>query len=483
MIASLGPTAIDRRFSWLLILGLVGFSWFIVWSQWYWLWALPVVGLVLGWTLVDFRWFYYALFASIPFSVEVLLPGGLGTDLLSEPLMWLLFIVTSLHLLYASKKLIPGFLNHPISVLLFMHLLWIVITTITAKDPLISFKFLLAKSWYVGVFFILTGFLVQSYRQWQRVMRWLIVALFLVTLYVQVRHAPTGFAFDSINFKVGPFFRNHVNYGCLLVLVIPYVWVLYKNSFRQKWIWLGLMFFFIMAIYFSYTRAAYVALVVALAGMLIIRYRLVIYALALTVLVAIGGIVYFLTDNRFLDFAPDYNKTITHTQFETLISATAKGQDISTMERVYRWVSGVYMVGDRPLTGFGPGNFYPQYKAYTLSSFKTYVSDNPDRSGIHNYYLMTAVEQGLPGLLIFLVLNALTFLICQYYYPRLHTPEDRNLLLGSSGSLLVICTILMLNDMLETDKVGPFYFFNLAVITMLAVKHTWQKRVLANPGE
>jgi O-antigen ligase len=60
------------------------------------------------------------------------------------------------------------------------------------------------------------------------------------------------------------------------------------------------------------------------------------------------------------------------------------------------------MVGDKYILGFGPGGFYNYYQSYTLSQFTTYVSNNPDRSSTHNYFLMTAVEQGLPGLLIFL---------------------------------------------------------------------------------
>ena len=70
-------------------------------------------------------------------------------------------------------------------------------------------------------------------------------------------------------------------------------------------------------------------------------------------------------------------------------------EDISTMERVYRWVAGVEMVKDKPIFGFGPGTFYSAYKAYTLSSFQTYVSDNVDHSTVHNYFLLTFIEQGL----------------------------------------------------------------------------------------
>lgn len=476
MTPDLAGTVENRRFGWWLVSGLAGISCLAMWSQAYWLWLLPAAGIVVGWLVVDFRWFYYVLFASLPFSIEVLLPGGLGTDLPSEPLMWLLCLATIIHLLYSSDRLAPGFIRHPVSLLLVVHWLWISLVTIAAVDTVIAFKFLLAKSWYIIVFFMLTGFIVHSYQQWTRVVRWLIYALALVTLYVQIRHASSGFSFESINFKVGPFFRNHVNFGCILVLALPYVWILYRNSSKQKWLWLLLLAFFGWAIYFSYTRAAYVAVLVSMAGMLIVHYRQFWLALALTVLIACAGLFYFLSDNRFLDFAPDFNKTITHTQFESLISATAKGQDISTMERIYRWVAGIYMIGEKPLTGFGPGNFYPQYKAYTLNSFKTYVSDNPDKSGIHSYYLMTTVEQGLPGLVIFLGLNAFVLLICQHYYHKITIREDRILLLGTSGSLFAIYTILLLNDMLETDKVGTFYFFNLAIITILAGKYSYKTR-------
>jgi O-antigen ligase len=98
-----------------------------------------------------------------------------------------------------------------------------------------------------------------------------------------------------------------------------------------------------------------------------------------------------------MDFAPNFERTITHTEFDNLIEATYKLEDISSMERVYRWMAGIEMIKDRFWFGFGPGTFYSNYKAYSISRFQTYVSDNPDQSGIHNYFLMTWVEQGFIG--------------------------------------------------------------------------------------
>jgi O-antigen ligase len=91
------------------------------------------------------------------------------------------------------------------------------------------------------------------------------------------------------------------------------------------------------------------------------------------------------------------------------------------MERVYRWVAAAYMIQDRPYSGFGPGNFYFNYQKYTVSSFKTYVSDNPERSGIHNYFLMVTVEQGVPGLVFFLLFCLLVIFKGQQVYH--YTPD------------------------------------------------------------
>ena len=117
------------------------------------------------------------------------------------------------------------------------------------------------------------------------------------------------------------------------------------------------------------------------------------------------GLAYFIQKNTYLDYAPNYERTVTHTEFDNLIEATYQLEDISTMERVYRWVAGFYMSNDHPWFGFGPGNFINFYKTYTVTSFRTYVSHNKEQSGIHSYFLMVLVEQGIIGVLIFFVLS------------------------------------------------------------------------------
>ena len=116
----------------------------------------------------------------------------------------------------------------------------------------------------------------------------------MVTIFIIVfKHAAFGFSFDKINAVVQPFYRNHVNYACLMALFFPIVWL--ATSWYKRWsiLWWTLIFgaiVMIVGIYFSYTRAAYGALLIALASYLIIKFRLIKIALVTTAI----GAVYFL---------------------------------------------------------------------------------------------------------------------------------------------------------------------------------------------
>ena len=183
--------------------------------------------------------------------------------------------------------------------------------------------------------------------------------------------------------------------------------------------------------------------------------------------------------NNYLEFAPDFEKTITHTSFDNLVEATYKGEDISTMERFYRWVAGMYMARAEPATGFGPGNFYNFYRSYTVTSFRTYVSDNPEKSGIHSYYLMTLVEQGFPGLLFFILLCFFVLIKGEVIYHQTKDPTRRKNIMTILMSMVAIYALLLINDMIETDKVGTFFFMNMALLVNMDLANKEEKKEIA----
>ncbi len=437
--------------------------------------ALPLAVLVAVVAIIDFKKLYFLLVATIPFSVEIYLPGGLATDLPSEPLMWILMGVSFIYFLLNLDKLDFRPLRHPLTLLLLCHLAWIVTTLITSEQFIFSLKYTLAKVWYITVFYFLTIKIFKNDEESIKKMTYpTFIALVIVVSICLVRHAAIDFSFTDVNLIVGPFFQNHVFYAALPATFIPFAW--YASYWHKRWsfswflVILGIVIL-LLGIQFSYTRTAYVSLFMAVGAYYIIRWRLMKAVLLSITVVTIMGTAYLIENNRFLGFAPDYSKTVSHQSFDNLLDATYKMQDISTMERVYRWVAAGHMVADKPWMGFGPGNFYSFYKNYTVSSFRTYVSDNPERSSTHCYFLMVWVEQGVFGLIFFVLFNFGALLLGERVYHQAKSLEIRRISLMASLSLVIINGILIINDMIETDKIGSFFFISVAILVSLDIKN------------
>ncbi len=435
----------------------------------YYLAGIPAFLLLTYLTLVDFRKVFFLLLICLPLSTEFYFPNGLATDLPTEPLMVGLMLVYGLYCLRHGREMGSRFLRHPITLLVLLHLFWIFATSITSENLMVSFKFSLAKLWYIVVFFFMAGSILKR-PQDIRLFFWSILLPLIATImFIWARHAQTGFSFDTVSGVLDPFYRNHVNYAALLALFTPFVWFArqwYPSGSLNRWaVNIGLVIL-LLAIQFSYTRTAYLTLMIAIGAFFIIRLQLV--RLVLVASLVVGGLLigFMVSNNNYLQFAPDFEKTVTHHDFDNLVEATYKMQDISTMERFYRWIAGGYMSGEKPLVGFGPGNFYNFYKSYTVSSFETYVSDNPEKSGIHSYYLMTLVEQGIPGLLIFLALCFFALIRGEKIYATIQKENkaERGIVMASMLSLIIILAFILINDMIETDKMGSFFFMFLAFL-------------------
>ena len=84
---------------------------------------------------------------------------------------------------------------------------------------------------------------------------------------------------------------------------------------------------------------------------------------------------------------------------------------------------------------------------------------------------MITVEQGILGFIIFLVFIILSFVYGENLYHRLTDPNLKRLVMSSLLSSFIIYAFLIMNDLIETDKIGSFFFFNLAVIAIIDIKN------------
>lgn len=432
--------------------------------------VIPAGLLLVYWSLVDMKSVLFVTFLTIPISVEFDLPGGLGLDAPVEPLTIGLLFLFIPWLIVHFRKLDGRFFLHPTTLFLFLHLAWMGLTAMNA-GTLISWKFYLSKMWYVGVYMIMAFYFFNGVPDYKKLFRLILIPLLLTIIIIIIRHGVEyGYTFSDVNYVMGPFYRNHVAYASIMVVFAPFIYFLYKSErFNGKsgLIYVAAGLLLVIGVYLSFTRAAYFALLAAIGFGWIIRLRLTKLVFLTGIGMACLLVAFLVQKNRYLELAPNYERTITHNTFEDLVNATYKFQDISTMERLYRWVAAFRMIEEKPLMGYGPGSFYSEYRAYTLRKFETYVSDNPEKSGIHNYYLMITADQGIPGLILFLAFIYMVLIMGERAYHAHKDPIKKVLALSAITSIFVILVLQLMNDLIETDKIGPFFFVSLAILIHL----------------
>lgn len=96
-------------------------------------------------------------------------------------------------------------------------------------------------------------------------------------------------------------------------------------------------------------------------------------------------------------------------RFATIFTATKK--DASTIGRLNAWAAARNIIKDRPLMGAGTGNF--------LVYFKRYAPDPNDVHVAHSSFYQLMGEQGFPGLLTWIYLVAMCWLVATWLEMRL----------------------------------------------------------------
>lgn len=415
---------------------------------------------------------FYVLLVCIPWSIEYGFSSGFSTDLPDEPLMLLLSFVMLLYLLQNRKLLWAQRGMHFLLLLLLVQYTWTAFTVIGSTHVVLSLKYFLAKGWYLLAFVVAPLSFWRNNEAFRRSAVLLFGSMLLVTIVTMVRHGAMGFTFSSINPALAPFFRNHVNYSALLVCIIPLQVLLLhqaKTKTVKRLLWLS-FFVTLPALYFSYARGAWLALLTGGVSFWLLRKKWLFQSFVLVMALMIAAVLWLRHNNRYVEFAHDYRTTIFHENFQEHLRATYEFKDMSTAERFYRWIAGVRMVEDNWRTGLGPTTFYQHYKSYTVPAFKTWVSKNEEQSTVHNYFLLLAVEQGALGLLLFLLLLGALFWYAQKIYHRTSNLFWKSVTATIAAILVMQCTLNFLSDLIETDKAGSVFYLCIAALIIADMK-------------
>jgi len=395
--------------------------------------------------------------------------GSFGLGLPVEPLLLILLPISLLIIAKRQPWDPTPVANSPLSLVLFLHLIWIFFTALLSEMPVVSIKFFLAKLWYVIPAIVVFAVPVAEDSRTRRLVLYAMIGgMTFVVLWFLFRYVEFGFALRKVNQALKPWARNHVDFAVGLTLLFPYLILMLKNESNKT---LKRLLFVIVALWLfslvvSWTRAAWVASLLALALIPIIRLRLFIPALFSGFLITAFAIHFMTYKNYYMVFAPDPRYVRSHDDLASHLEATVAFRDVSVAERIYRWLAGIEMWKDHPVAGLGPNTFYHFYDHYTVEAFRTWVSLNPERSDVHNYYLQLLIEQGIPGLVIWLVLMISSLIIAYRLMFRL-SGFSRELVIAAFFSIFMAYVHIFFSNQIEAISNGPIFWFGIGIIAYL----------------
>jgi putative inorganic carbon (HCO3(-)) transporter len=435
----------------------------------YWFLALPIAAsLVLLYIYALDKLMLFILFAT-PLAVEYKNPDfQIAFSMPTEPLMFGILLLFIIRLLYEGK-IEKSILRHPVSIALLVSLAWTSITCLSSSMPLVSFKFLLARLWFVCTFYFLG---IQLFKNIDNVKKliWLsVIPMTAVIIYTVVLHSQHGFDEDSAHWVMWPFYADHTVYGALLALFIPVVIGLSTsiktNPFAKVIAWI-ILFVFLVGLVFSYTRAAWVSLAAATGVYVLILLRIKFLTFLLS---AVTLIVLFLTFQEQIFMKLEKNRQDSSNNLtEHVQSISNISSDASNLERVNRWSCAIRMFKERPVFGFGPGTYMFKYAPYQFSYEKTIIStNNGDNGNAHSEYIGPLAEQGILGLILVLVLFTTIIVTGLRVYNRVENREARVYALVFLLGLITYFVHGILNNFLDQDKAAvPFWAFVAAIVAI-----------------
>ncbi len=411
----------------------------------------------------------------VPMSVQLrfLVPEPPFDIFLPTELMLLAMLVLIAYRIFVSRDIDREILHHPVSVVVYCLLAWIFVTSVTSTLPVVSFKNLAAKIWYVASFYFLASEIFKDHRQIRKYFLTYSAGMTPVVIYFLVRMWQSGIFNQAAAYSAPkPFFLDHTAIGAGLAFLIPLIlyFLFRKDTPSALRLLLAIqLILFTAAFILSYSRAAWISLVIAGLTTLVflsgISWKIVMTSVTLiivTIATSWTEIIIRLNENR-QESSADMTRHIR--------SITNIRSDASNMERVNRWKAALRMSEERPLLGWGPGTYQFNYAPFQVSTEKTIISTNYGEGGnAHSEYLGALSESGIPGILFYIFLLYLVMkraIAVWKYHP------DRSIRFITLALMAGLVTYIIhggLNNFLDSDKISALFWGMIAAIVAIDVR-------------
>lgn len=449
---------------------------------------LPVILAILLVVIYSFDKIIYLVvfFAPLSLSLSELSPGfGFDMFLPTEPILFGLLIIFILKLIY-ERGFDKQILTHPVSMAIYINLIWIFLTSINSTMPIVSFKFLLSRIWFVAILYFLVAKLFSDGKNLEKYIWLYSISLVIVIFYTVNRHLGYGIWNKEVaNFVCNPFYKDHTSYGAALAMYIPFLLMFSFGKFvtrKEKIVSLIVLGILIIGFILSYTRAAWLSLIVAGGVFIIVKLKIRFKPLFITFTTILVLLILFWNQ---VEMGLEQNSEQSSADFKTHISSmTNITSDASNLERINRWSCALRMFEDKPFFGFGPGTYMFQYARYQLNENRTIISTNSaDGGNAHSEYLGPLSESGIFGMLTFLLIIGTVIYTAVHTYMRLQDKRLKSFVLAALVSLVTYYIHGFLNNFLDTDKLSvPFWGFT-AMIVAIDIYSRNQIKAQKNPDQ
>ncbi len=438
--------------------------------------ALPAGILMVLIAIYRFHWLFWIVLFFVPLSIP-LKEFSIGLDinmfLPTEPLM------VGMMLVFIFRLALDGgydreALRHPVTRIILLQLVWIVITSITSTMPLVSFKFLLSRLWFLSVFyFIAIQFFRDNPINIRRYIWTLLIPMAAIVVVITMKHIGLGlFDQKASNPAVDPFFNDHTLYGAIMALFVPVAaGYLIRSPFKtwMKTVALVVLGLLLTGLLFSYARAAWLSLIGGIGAMLIIVFRISGKAVLLGFVVLV--VAFFAFGRTLLMQMEGNDQDSSDNLAEHVQSISNITTDASNLERLNRWSCALRMWEKKPLLGFGPGTYMFQYAPFQKDSQKTIISTNAgDGGNAHSEYLGPLSEMGVIGALLMLLLVIYSILTGVRVYHSQTDPEMKMVALALLVGLITYFIHGILNNFLDTDKASAGVWGFLGILVAMDLK-------------
>lgn len=431
--------------------------------------ALIPLGLMVAWL------FYVRLESGLllmalltPFAVNVALMPGMELSMPVEPMM-ILFTAFFIFRVLVAHTYDTTLLRHPVSLLLLAQLAWWVVCICTSRLPWVSFKYLLARLWFVVPFYFAA---VQIFRNRERIAQFYwayAIGLGVVILIATSKTLGNFSDLQTLHRVMRPFYNDHTAYGCAIALLLPASVHFIFSRRRKGWqrvLTLLLMAGLCVGLFFSYCRAAWISVVAAIGIYVLVRMGMKVKWMV--VLFGLGVGLFFAYQSDVLYRLGKNHQDSSYTLADQVKSISNISTDASNVERLNRWASAMRLWKESPIVGVGPGTYQFLYGSYQKSYQLSTISTNAgDLGNAHSEYIGPMTEQGLPGVILVVALFLTTFATGVRVYRTAKDPVVGRMALAFTLSLLTYYVHGVFNNFLDTDKLSvPFWAFTAAVVAL-----------------